>query len=295
MKNRLTYWVWPGMVVLLAFFLVACEKERPERALIVGPWKETIASFHTIISFRSNGSFGILRLAEGQLSKIDETAERVKVEGKWKLVPPEMEGDPLLLIMMPEVVEGETPWVAAVPVTYIIERVSQNHLLMRSSEGGRIAWDRLRGTKAPEETGGIPMAHVGVGPLVVGLNKVRLNEESRYLCVQLDLVISDVEAVNCVEANRLPTGEPSGSYRIHPSLQEAIVLHLSRLRYRDVRSLNLLNSVTTDLKRILEAYLVGHLQEVKVVRVVVTTTRSGVENFVNEFAQEPMDLPEAGS
>jgi len=287
--------MWPGLVALLALFLVACDKEPPEREIIVGPWKDTIASYHTIISFRANGSFGTLRLAEGQHSKIDDKAERVKVDGKWQLLPPEVDGDPLLLVMTPEVVEGDTPWEVDAPVTYLIERLTPNRMMLRSPTGERLSWDRLRSTKAPEEEGGLPLIHVATGPLVVGLAKERLNEENRYLCVQMEFLLSDVEGTSYIEDVRLDSGEPSGSYRIHPSVREALVLHMSRLRHRDVRSLNRFQTVLGDFRRILAPYLGDRLKDVKVVKVVVTSTRDGVDTFVAEFTPEPVEPEEAKS
>ncbi|VVS94583.1 prokaryotic membrane lipoprotein lipid attachment site profile [Desulfoluna spongiiphila] len=283
------------MWVLVALVLVACDKEPPERDMIVGPWKDTIASYHTIISFRSNGSFGIIRLVEGQHSKIDEKAERVKVDGKWKLLPPEMEGDPLLLIMTPEMVVGDTPWAVDTPVTYLIERLTRNSMLLRPSGGERITWDRLRSTKAPEEEDGIPLTQVPTGPLVVGLTKERLNEDNRYLCVQLILTVNDVEGLRYVEPEDTSVGGAPGAYRLHPSLLEALVLHMSRLSYRDVRSLKRFHEVRADFIRILTPYLGSHLQDIKVVKVVVTSTRDGVSEFVGEFAPEKVIAPEAGS
>lgn len=293
MKNRLKRGVWLVMAALFALALLACDKEPPERELVVGPWKETLASYHTIISFRANGSFGIIRLVEGQHSKIDETADKTKVDGKWKLLPPEMEGDPLLLIMTPEMVQGEVPWEVDTPVTYLVERVTRNRMMLRGAGGEHVAWDRLRSTKAPEEEGGIPLARVACGPLVVGLTKARPNEESRYLCVQLDLGVDDMEGAACVEEARLPSGEPSGSYRLHPSLREALVLHLSRLTYRDVRSLKRFQNVAGDLERILTPYFGTRLRDVKVVRVVVTTKQEGVDAFLTEFAPKNAAPPEA--
>ncbi|VFQ46242.1 flagellar basal body-associated FliL family protein [Desulfoluna butyratoxydans] len=280
------------VLVLMALAFLACEKEPPEREMVVGPWKDTIASYHNIISFRANGTFGILRLVEGQHSKIDEKAERAKVEGKWKLLPPEMEGDPLLLIMTPEMVVGDTPWAVDTPVTYLIERLTRNTILLRPSGGERISWDRLRSTKAPEEEDGVPLTQIPTGPLVVGLTKERINEESRYLCVQLTLSVNDVEVLPYVE----PDDESAeGAYRLHPSLLEALVLHMSRLTYREVRSLKRFETVLADFKRLLKPYLGSHLQEIKVVRVQITSTRDGVSEFVGKYAPKKVAPPEAGT
>jgi hypothetical protein len=295
MKDRLGCFAWSGLVALLVLFLVACEKESQERGIIVGPWKETIASYHTIISFRANGSFGTIRLVEGQHSKIDDKAERVKVDGKWQLLPPEVDGDPLLLIMTPEVVAGDTPWEVDTPVTYLIERLTSNRMMLRSPTGERLAWDRLKSIKAPEEEGGISLVHVTTGPLVVALAKERLNEENRYLCLQLDLTLKDLDGVAYVEDERLPSGEPTGIYKLHPSIYEAIVLHLSRLRHRDVRSLKRIGEVVADLDRILTPYMGDRLQEVKVVKVVITSTRDGVDAFVAEFTPEIPATPDVES
>ncbi len=278
---------WICWIALLLLFLVACDREPQERKIIIGPWKDTIASYHTIITFRANGSFGTLRLVEGQHSKIDDTGKNAKVDGKWQLLTPEVEGDPLLLVMTPEVVEGESPWEVDTPVTYLIERLTGSRMLLRSPTGGRISWDRLRSSKTPEEEeDGIPRVSVATGPLIVGLTKARLNEESRYLCVQLEVVVVDAEATPYVEERRLPSGEPSGGYRLHPSLREALVLHMSRLKYRDVRSLNHFQEVLGDLKMILLPYLRDHLSDLKVVKIIVTQTLDGVANFEAEFAPE---------
>ena len=288
MKGRNCVW---GLI-FFTLFAVGCNKEPKEREMIVGPWKDTVASYHTIISFRSNGSFGTLRLAEGQLSKIDDTAERVKVEGRWQLLVQEEAEDPLLLVMTPETVEGETTWAVDAPVTYLVERLTLNRMLLRTPAGGRVAWDRLRSTKVPEEEDdGIMRIEVASGPLIVGLTKERINEESRYLCVQLELIITDVEGSPYVEDERLPSGAITGGYALHPSLREALVLHMSRLKYREVRSLNRFEDVIADYKRILSPYLGDHLDDLKVVKVVVTTSQDGVDEFITEFTpKEPPKL-----
>ena len=286
------WFAWTGWIVFLVLCLVACDKEPQERKMIVGPWKDTIASYHTIISFRANGSFGTIRLVEGQHSKIDDTGENTKVDGKWQLLTPEVEGDPLLLVMTPEVVEGETHWEVDAPVTYLIERLTLNRMLLRSPTGERISWDRLRSTKAlAEEEDGIPRIRVATGPLVVGLTKDRLNEDNRYLCVQLEVVIIDVEGTAYVEEMRLPSGDPSGGYRLHPCLREALVLHMSRLKYRDVRSLNHFRDVLKDFKRILSPYLGDHLSDLKLVKIIVTKSQDGVDSFVAEFTPKGSKTP----
>lgn len=292
--NRCRLWSW-GVVILMALSLVACKKEPPERAIVVGPWKETVASFHTITTFRANGSFSIIRLVEGQLSMIDETAEKVKVDGKWQLLPPEVEGDPLLLVMTPEGVVGETSWEVDAPVTYLIEQLTPDRMMMRSPAGERLAWDRLKSTKTPDGENGIAAVHVVTGPMVVGLAKERLNEESRYLCVQLDITMTDVEGATHVEEERLPSGKPSGLYRLHPSIHEALVLRMSRLTHRDVRSLNHFQDVVTDFKSIIAPYLGDRFQDVKVVKVVVTSSKDGVDAFVAEFTPVPEGAPASDS
>ena len=281
-EKKRTKWGWALLLGLL-LLLMGCDKEPAEREVVIGPWKDTVASYHNIITFRANGSFGILTLMEKNLAQIDEDAEKVKVEGKWQLLSPEEEGDPLLLVMTAENVKGETSWVVDTPVTYLVERLNRNQMQLRSPVGERVAWDRIRGSKAEEGEDGQPVVRLEMSPIVVSLSKKRTNEQNRYLCVYMALILDDVDSAPYVEPVQGGTGTPTGAYRIHPNIYEALVMHLGRLGYKEVRSLKRFAVVLEDLKRIVNPYLGGRLQSIDVMKVVVTTERSGVDAFIAQY------------
>ncbi|MCG8472009.1 MAG: hypothetical protein MI742_09150 [Desulfobacterales bacterium] len=276
-------------VVAFALILAGCEKEPKEREVVVGPWKDTVASYHNIITFRSNGSFGILTLMEKNLAQIDENAEKVKVEGKWQLLSPEEEGDPLLLVMTAESIRGESAWVVDTPVTYLVERLSSNQMKLRSPAGEHVVWDRIRGDQADEDEDGVPLTRIATGPLVVGLTKLRTNEENRYLCIQMELIVDGVDSAPYVEPVRGASGSPTGAFCIHPTVYEALILHLGRLRYKEVRSLKRFAVVLEDMERIVNPYLGGRLKEIDVIKVVVTTDRQDVDAFVAQYTSEAFE------
>lgn len=228
----------------------------------LGNWRYQRLNKHRIMTFLANGGWrGEVRL-EGRLAKIIE--KREKVNGTWDVK------DNVLHIVPSETSETGG-WVAGKPVQFEILEISEDTLKIRSSELGVERYHRIRSQRADKEES--KFATIGLAPIVANLMPDRASMVSRYLCVELEFTMDNVDPLD-------------PDVPIHPKVREAALFHLSSLHYSDVNTMEKVQAVTKDLYRLVRPYMGPDLVTVGIKNIVVTARWKSVEAFIDAYEEE---------
>lgn len=266
-------------IMLIAISILSCNKTKEIDGLLVGSWRIKRAHLHTIYSFRNNGSWVAQTRVEGRFSKIVDTKK--EVDGEWEVNVGE--SDEFNLSMIPGTDGEENEWISGKEVVFEIVSIDKKVLSLKNSEGVIINWSRVRGKQTEDETGGVGVVTVKPGPLIVNLKKARAHGKFRFLCIDLELSVQDIEENDYISFETIPeTGLVN--YHLHPKIREVSIYYLSSLTYKDIKSLDKVKQVIEKMKLVLNPYFNGRLQDINVKKVVVTASTDSVEDFERYYA-----------
>ena len=289
------------LLCMIPCFFSACSKSDPEE-LIVGPWGQDGSDI--VYTFRKNKGWIALKEKDAAKSetendegkdevKVEEKVEGKvdgKVEGKWALEKPE-KGKTLYLVITPEIVGAESTWVKNKPVKFELIEITRKILVIKPESGEVENWKKL-GKFSDEEKPVVAGAIIfPLDPIVVNLKPERRNEPYRYLCISLEVRIKNADGLDYIFHEVNPeTG--SEAYHVHPRINDVGIMYFSSIMYKDIRTLDKVKSVVDGFKDVLQPYFKGKLMGVGVTRIVVTTKKEGVDEFLNPKPAE--ETPEKG-
>ena len=110
---------------------------------------------------------------------------------------------------------------------------------------------------------------ISMGPIAVNLNKHRLHDKDRYLCLNMTLILQEMMLEHEVPA-------------IHPKAREAAMIFLSSLVFDDVKVFTSIKKQNKKLVAVLNPYMEGSIKEIKIEHAIVTTDIDKVEEFMIE-------------
>ncbi len=273
--------------LVIILFTFSCNEKSPIEMKILGTWRIKRANVHSVFSFRANGSWTSSNRVEGRFSKIVEN--KGKLVGKWEVAASD-EGA-FSLIMTPVKVESVKEWEVGTAVQFEIVSVDTKEMKLIYPNGRKMKLIRVRGKKASAEEEDLGIVKMTTGPLIVNLKRDRAHSKFRYLCIDLELSVEDVETCDYIKIEKKlktdktdKTEEAEESiYHIHPKIREVAIMFFSSLTYKDTKTLNKVKGVVDNFKAILNPYLNGKLMGIDVVKVVVTTNRESVKEFENMY------------
>ncbi|MBF0201858.1 MAG: flagellar basal body-associated FliL family protein [Desulfamplus sp.] len=243
----------------------------PTHELLVGSWNRYSNKIYTLLILRNNGSWSSDLRIEGGASKIVE--RRGSATGTWRL-----EDDDTLII---NVMDSEMEEVWAKGSTYVLDivEIDKRQIILRYPNARLITWKRSR-VKRQAKVEGILYPVLNMKPLIVNINKLSSHDKDRYLCLALDLHLEEI-----TDDQDIP--------KLHPRAWDAAIIYLSSLVYKDVKTFDEMKVVTAKLFDLLNPYLEGHLTEIEVKHVMISSSMDKVDEFIIEHSPPPPQPTEA--
>ena len=253
-------------IALLLCIVAGCAKEKKPDAneLLLGTWSHYRNKAHFILIIKAQGGWNADVRVEGATSKIIE--KRGAASGTWQLV------DKQLLITVAESDIGAL-WEKKESVVCDILELNKDVMHLQYDDGRDQIWKRAKSTPKGQEPEDLQRM-IKMAPLVVNLNKLRSHDKDRYLCVDLELNLKSP-----LPDMPVPV--------LHPRAREAVILFLSSLIYKDVKTLDGVEQVTKNIEVMLNPYLDNQLDNIKVNHVVISSSKDKVQEFLIEHAPQP--------
>ncbi|TYT75620.1 flagellar basal body-associated FliL family protein [Desulfobotulus mexicanus] len=278
------FFFWGALIFFLSG-LVSCGGEREEdpRMLLIGSWRISHMNIHTILTLRNNGSWQSEDRMEGQHTKIIE--KRGKSTGRWKMESKDR------LVFSVETAEDAGMWPAGSLQTFDIEVLQPGKLILRHPETGRTSeWAKVRAQR-PEQGEILVHQVVRMEPLIVNVARARVLERQRFLCMEMEFVLSLEHPVSNPE--EIPPPPP-----LHPEVRETVLFYLSSLEYRDMNSFDRVKEFRLNMREILSPYFDNRLEEIEVRNIIVASSEESLEEFIlgypelrHEFGVMPPQRP----
>jgi flagellar basal body-associated protein FliL len=252
------------IIFLSVLCFLGCSGGDSANTDFLGTWRmEEAKGQHTILSLRNNGTFQIDIRFEGDLTKIIE--KKGNATGTYEV----NNADGLINL---KVTGGNTAigWPEGETI-YRIGQMDKLNLVLISPDGRELHWKKSsRQDSKPETATDAPT--VTLAPLVVSLMPGSSEASRRYkwLCVALDIQLSP--------------GSLESSFQ--PRLKDKIILLLSNKAYEDINTLEKLETVSKEIRAMLNPYLDGTVDQVLFNRTIVTGRQEAVDEFCAEYQSE---------
>lgn len=244
--------------VVVVLLLCACSRPEPTAGeRLLGSWRAQTRNIHTILNFRANGTWTSQVRIEGDLSRIIE--KKGTVTGTWAITP---EGRLMMTAIETPIAIG---WEKGQPLSFEIVALTDALLQLDNHAGRKLALERVK-IKNPGADS--QFVTVDLDPIVANLRTGGTQDPPRFVCLSIGLVL-----------------ETEGRATVPPRVREAIVFHLSALTYADVNTNEALEALKGDLHRLVNPYLNGAVSELHIKRMVVTTQRRVVDEFLEKSVQ----------
>ncbi|MCK5099730.1 MAG: flagellar basal body-associated FliL family protein [Desulfobacteraceae bacterium] len=239
---------------------MSCSKEPEVGEMILGGWSNNRGDSYVYLKIKLEEKW------EASVKIADVTTRIIQVRGKasgrWHL-----EDNTLVLTVF----ESNINKIYKKNVTsfYEIVKLDNQFMELMDSYGQIIIWKAIQPQKGQAD--GSSINSIRMEPFTVNLNKTRSRDKDRYLCLNLKIVLKEL----------MPDGDLQ---RIHPKAREAVLLYLSSLVYKDVKSLDEVKEMQEMLKIILNPYIGDMIDKVEIDHVIVSSTIDRVEEFLIEHS-----------
>ncbi|MFO7751980.1 MAG: flagellar basal body-associated FliL family protein [Desulfobacteraceae bacterium] len=242
----------------LIFFQGCGDREKTDEK-ILGGWIQKSGNKYIFLSLQSGNTWSASVKIADVTTRIIEV--RGKASGNWHL-----DGDSLVLT----VVESNISDVFEKNNTsfFTIVNITDTQMELENSVGRVVTW-KSSSSDAQKGSGEGVSEVIEMDPVAVNLNKNRSHDKDRYLCLNLEIVLKEL-----LPGTSIP--------EIHPRAREALIIYLSSLVYNDVRNMDRVKELQGQLKMILDPYLNGFVEEVKIDHVIISSTMDKVEEFIIE-------------
>ncbi len=265
-----------GLLIIMICSLSCKKKETGFNEKLLGTWQIKLGHIYSVYSFRANGSWTSSERIEGKFKKI--IANRGKVVGQWAVGESEEVEGVRHLIMTPSVVKDIDAWKVGATVKFEILALDKENLQLKMQSGRKVTWKRVRSKSADENLLDSAGAKVKVWPIAVNLNRTREHAKFRFLCIDLDLYMDSPENSAFVSYEKKQDSDEL-EYHLHPKIRDVIIMYFSSMTYKEAKTLIKVKKAVDMLKIVLNPYFNGKLNEIDVVKVVVTTSAESVKDF----------------
>lgn len=261
MKKTFQATLFLALAVLLCCSGIGCKEKGPPEPtveeLLLGTWSRYQNKMYILLMVKANGGWTSDARVEGANSKIIE--KKWSATGTWKV-----ENYQLILDTVSS--DSDEFWVAGSTQFFQLIEINKDFMTLKHTNGREFLWQRSQVKKRPVAEGERP-SFIKFKPMVVNLNKNRSNDKDRYLCLDIDLNLTDL----------MPDQEIP---EVHPQAREAAMLFLSSLVYDDVKSFEKVKDVKVELEKLLNPYLEGKLKDIKINHVVIASSMDKVDEFL---------------
>ena len=258
------------LCMCLALIPMGCgEKTKSKDELVLGNWILHQNRAYILLVVNSKGEW------RSSVKIADATSKIVKskgdANGTWHLE----EGQLIFTVMESSI---EEIWEKNTTSFFEIVGLEAGAMTLKA-ESGRVAeWKRTTGggSKKNQEN---PSLTIPMEPIAVNLNKISSNDEDRYLCLKMRMVLQEL-----MPDQQAPL--------FHPRAREAVMIFLSSLIYNDVKDFDRVRAQKAKLLRVLNPYMEGVVKDIEIEHVIVTETHEKVEEFLIEHTVSSQDSQE---
>lgn len=260
-------------ILILAFCLAlsACaEKQKDDdRLMLLGNWRASHMNVHTVLTLRNNGSWQAEDRVEGRHTRIVE--KRGKSTGRWNLESKDR------IVFSVETAEEAAMWPAGSMQSFDITSKDAGLMVFKREGGRTLEWRKIRAER-PEEGEVLLHQVVNMPPLLVNVARSRLLERQRFLCMEMEFVLSLETPVQIPE--EIPPPPP-----LHPEVREILLFYLSSLEYKDINSFDKVKAQRLHLRQMLNPYFENRLHEIEVRNIIVASSKESFEEFILQYPE----------
>ena len=260
MKRFFCFLTCFSLILLYLICLTGCAKEPEVSEMILGGWTNQSGNAYAYFKIKMEGKW------EASVKIADFSSKIIGVKGKasgqWHI-----EDNSLILTVF----ESNINKVFKKNTTSFFEIVKLNDKTMELMDtyGQIIIWKAVQPQGKKGDINSINT--IRMAPFTVNLNKLRSHDKDRYLCMNLQLVLKEY-----MPGTQLP--------QIQPKAREAVIVYLSSLVYKDVKSLDQVKGLQEKLKTILNPYSGDMIDKVEIDHVIISSTIERVEEFLIEHS-----------
>ncbi|MEA1969471.1 MAG: flagellar basal body-associated FliL family protein [Thermodesulfobacteriota bacterium] len=267
MKKNIFMFVMVAIAFFPLLFVLGCNEEDKgpsAEELLIGSWHRYWNKAYFVLILRANGGWSSDVRIEGAASKI--VAKRGNASGTWRV-----EESHLVITVLESDIEDA--WKKDKTLFCEIVEIDKSLMTLKYPNERIIIWKR---SKVKQKAGQVELLPpvINLAPLVVNLNKIRSHDKDRYLCLDLELNLYDLRP-----DQELP--------KFHPRAREAAVMFLSSLTYKEVKTFDKVKEAKEKLKDLLNPYLDGLIENIKLNHVVISSTIEKVDEFLLEHTPVP--------
>ena len=250
---------------LLPVIVGGCGKDKGPSVeeMLLGSWTQYKGKAHSVFMIKAQGGWSSDIRMEGSTSRIIE--KRGSASGTWQV-----DGKQIVITVVDSTIEDL--WERGKTIFCEIVELNKDIMTLKYPDGKVQTWNRAKIKKGPDAVE-LPRV-IKIKPLVVNLNKIRSHDKDRYLCLDLELNLKDA-----LPDAPIPI--------LHPRAREAMILFLSSLIYKDVKTLDGVKQVVKNLEVMLNPYLDNTLDNIKINHVVISSTMDKVDEFLIEHTPQP--------
>lgn len=269
------------LIFITVFIVTSCESETEKiKKEIAGVWDVRTPFVKKRITLNKDGLFEIdVKITEEDSEVVVNTG---KINGKWDL---KENFFTLSFSHIDKRIKDDIDWKKDKEVLYTFDKVSLKKIIF-STKSKNIVWKRFKNPITNKEFINKDII-IDLKPIVVNLYKDRIRGKERFLCLHYKLFFEDVEGIDYVIKSKKEEFAKT-YYELHPRIRDAVIMFLSSLKFRDIKTFAKSNLMNKDLKKVLNHYLNKKLKTLEIERIVVASSKEGVNDFLG-FDDEDTD------
>jgi hypothetical protein len=270
------------LIFITVFIVTSCESETEKlKKEIVGVWDVRTPFVKKRITLNKDGLFEIdVKITEENSEVVVNTGN---INGKWDL---KEKFFTLSFSHIDKRIKDDIDWKKDKEVLYTFDKVSLKKIIF-STKSINIVWKRFKNPITNKEFINKDIT-IDLKPIVVNLYKDRIRGKERFLCLHYKLCFEDVEGIDYVIKTK--KGEFAKTYyELHPRIRDAVIMFLSSLKFRDIKTFAKSNLMNKDLKKVLNHYLNKKLKTLEIERIVVASSKEGVNDFLGFDDEDTKD------
>lgn len=261
------------LISIMIFVLTSCESETEKnKKQIVGEWEIKTPFINKNITLEKDGTFEIKVFITEEDS--DMVVNRGEIKGNWDLIENKFS---LKFSSISKTIEKELDWKIDKQVLYDFNSVALKKMKFTLNDK-KIEWKRLVDPITNEKIDSKDV-FIDLKPVAVNLFKDRIRGKERFLCLHYKLSFEDIEGIEYIIKSKKEEFAKI-SYELHPRIRDSVIMYLSSLKFRDVKTFAKSNKMNKELKKVLNHYLNKKLKTLEIERIIVASSKEGVNDFM---------------